>query len=104
MSLVLAIASAGTLAGQDDGERREQRRDERHDRGGEVRSRGNDGRDNQQAPRQDAQQGRQLQAPEAQPQPSQEGGRRNNRMSVEERRALRRQIDQASHDMYPPGH
>lgn len=38
-----------------------------------------------------------------QPQPQSDTGRRGVRMSPEERRALRRQIDQASHDMYGPG-
>lgn len=33
----------------------------------------------------------------------QDGNRRNGRMSPEERRALRQQIDQASHDIYPQG-
>ncbi|MBC7514205.1 MAG: hypothetical protein H7234_07195 [Herminiimonas sp.] len=111
LTLVLAIVSTGALAGQDDGERRggnrdegrEQRLEERRDRGSEGRNRGNEGRDIQQPPRQDAAQGRQWQPPEGQSQPPQDGGRRTGRMSVEERRALRRQIDQASHDMYPPG-
>ena len=108
LTLVLAIVSAGALAGQDDGERRggkrdegrEQRHDERRDRGGDGHDRGNEGRGERQMPQPYQPQ------PQAQPQPppaQQDGGRRNGRMSVEERRALRRQIDQASHDIYPPG-
>ncbi|GAC1407629.1 MAG: hypothetical protein NVSMB6_05590 [Burkholderiaceae bacterium] len=36
------------------------------------------------------------------PQQQTDNGRRNGRMSPEDRRALRRQIDQASHDLYEP--
>lgn len=104
MALLLAVVSVGAMAGQGDGERRGGNRDEaREQRRDERRDRDNDPREYQQAPRQDAQQRRQWQEPQGQPQQSQEGGRRSGRMSVEERRALRRQIDQASHDIYPPG-
>jgi hypothetical protein len=35
---------------------------------------------------------------------SADNSRRAGRMSPEERRALRRQIDEAGHDLYPPKH
>ena len=102
---LLVTLSDADWARPDEG--RDQRHEERGDRGDRGdrggRDRGGEARAYQQAPRQDPQQGRQWQPPPEQAQQPQDGGRRNGRMSVEERRALRRQIDQASHDIYPPG-
>lgn len=42
-------------------------------------------------------------SPQAEPQRQQtENGRRNNRLSPEEKQALRRQINEAGHDIYQP--
>ena len=112
MTLLLAIVSAGTLAGQGDGERRgggrEEGREQREQRSDEGRERAPEGRGDRQERRQTPQQERQSAPPQApppqqaqQPQQPQDAGRRPGRMTVEERRALRRQIDQASHDIYP---
>ena len=103
-TLTLAIASAGALAADGDGQwRGGNREDMREQRQILRQERDRSGADQRVA--------RELREPRLLPPGQQyapqetppEGGRRNGRMSPEERRALRRQIDQASHDIYPPG-
>ena len=107
ISLIVAILggfstlSSAALAGPSgDGRNREELRDHR-----QVERQGERARDDR--PAQDAQrQGQQIQV--QQQQQAQQGvpygGRRNGHMSVEERRALRQQIDQAGHDFYKQQH
>ena len=101
--LVLAMLGSSALtvhAG--DGERREHG-DRYYGNGGG--NGGGDMREQRQIARQERQ--RDVRAvQQMQPQPEQRGepqpDRRGSRMSPEDRRALRRQIDQASHDIYAP--
>lgn len=122
IALAVVTASVGAFAGHDNGgERRFMQREEDHEMRQAVRQeRMRDVRAAQSMPPQyqpqyPAQpqyqpqyqpQGQSFPQQYSQPGQSQvpaEAGRRNGRMSADERRALRRQIDQASRDMYGPG-
>lgn len=102
IAFLLALVASAVQAG--DGERqggnreemREQRQEQRQERPRDARAM--PPMPQQQMPPQQMQ----PQSPQYQQQQS-DNGRRGGRMSPEDRRALRRQIDQASHDMYGPG-
>lgn len=101
--ILLCVSCVTAHAG--DGDRREQGGRPTSGSGGDGNA---GGRDEQREPRQAAQPERQRDAgpvlqtpsPEQRAEPPQD--RRGNRMSPEDRRALRKQIDQASHDIYAP--
>ena len=98
IALLLALVAGGAVAG--DGERRAGNREEvREQRQALREERMRDVRSMQSMPPQQMQP---QYLPQGQ-QPSPDNGRRGARMSPEDRRALRRQIDQASHDMVAPG-
>lgn len=101
------LASVVATAG--DGDRRSGREELRDQRQGGYNARmpeqGRDSgqrRDPQGDWRGGADHGAQPPQPELAPPQQTDNGRRNSRMSPEDRRALRRQIDQASHDLYEP--
>lgn len=100
MTLLLSLAHPKVFAGQggegnrlrdNRGQRHEQNEASRQDRGGEFR-----GAERSNAPQPQYQE----QTPQ---QGMQEQGRQKGRMSAEDRRALRQQIDQAGHDIYQRG-
>lgn len=106
IALTLALI-AGSSAFAGDGDRRgNNREDMREQRQAQRQERLRDVRAMQSLPPQYQPQPQYQESPQYQPQqaqPPSDNGRRGGRMSPEERRALRRQIDQASHDMYGPG-
>lgn len=108
MMVALALLSSGAVAFAGDGDRGDRgerwgNREDSRDRQAARMERQRDVRAMQPLPEQRPQSQYQ---PQAQPQPDPQGAdgnRRGGRMSPEDRRALRRQIDQAGHDLYVPG-
>jgi Ni/Co efflux regulator RcnB len=107
LALAVAAASLAAVAAPDSerganreemrGQRQDERQAERQNRQSERQNRQNEMRAVREAPPQFDPRGQPGES--AQPAPE---GRHGSRMSPEERRALRRQIDQASHDIYAP--
>jgi hypothetical protein len=105
IALMLASGCCAVIAGEGDrdrGDRYAAARDVREQRQAVRQERQRDVRAVQEMQQQGPQRMQpQYEQPQYQPQ-QQDNGRRGSRMSPEERRALRRQIDQASHDIYVP--
>ncbi len=109
--LIVLLGASSLFAHAGDGDHREQGRSNASNGGnggngadGAYPGARDEGREQRQAARQERQ--RDVRAVQQTPPPEQHGegqqDRRGNRMSPEDRRALRRQIDQASHDIYAP--
>ena len=100
LALAVAAASLGAVAAPDSerGVSREEMRAQRQaERQSERQNRQSEGRPVREVQPQFDPRGQSGDAAQQAPE-----GRHGSRMSPEERRALRRQIDQASHDLYPP--
>ena len=108
MMIALMLATGCSVVKAGDGDRGERYADNREAREQRQAARQERQRDVRAVQEMQPQNDPRVQSPypqyQSQPQyqPQQDGGRRGNRMSPEERRALRRQIDQASHEIYLP--